>query len=483
MKLSIDKESKEFQAVSVAFYRSLKSLEIEPTRFRALPLRQRRLALCEAIYQTAKQVSINIKWYEDRSDLQSKKLWDYSPDDIAQHQTIVDALIALVCLGESGFVRPLITYLSFPEPRWSILIDSLLRAISYEGIRGSTFRLPNEPERRRWRKWALEHAEFPSLRDYSYMLLSDIGSEEVKWSVDTSDPATSSSLRVRNEFLETDWKYYDEEQAQYCDRFLHQSLKAYDYGRFTELIDHFVSHKPHEGNFNTLVACISDSVAELKLPKSVLTQNWLALISDREVSSRTAVIMYQILVYPKTDRALARAFGKRLFSDEIDLYTLTAVADILTQSQSPNSIYRITKTLSDIHQFPESVRERFLELSPTISMIFFLWVNNLSSRELESICILGSEKPERRSPLVELLRRNFESNDNVLLHLLVLERSPNPDCQKIAEQIRQFLEFRKPLERDLTKAKQEPSKLLLEYLNGIRLCFRRLLQLSSWEQE
>src|ERR1051326_1489392 len=141
MKLSIDKESKEFQAVSVAFYRSLKSLEIEPTRFRALPLRQRRLALCEAIYQTAKQVSINIKWYEDRSDLQSKKLWDYSPDDIAQHQTIVDALIALVCLGESGFVRPLITYLSFPEPRWSILIDSLLRAISYEGIRGSTFRL------------------------------------------------------------------------------------------------------------------------------------------------------------------------------------------------------------------------------------------------------------------------------------------------------------------------------------------------------
>jgi hypothetical protein len=482
MKLSIKKESKEFEAVSVAFYRSLRSLEIEPARFRSLPIKQRRLALCEAIYKTAKQVSSEIRWYEDRSSLHSKRLWDFSPEEITQHQIIVDALLALVCLGESAFIRPLVTYLSFPEPRWAILISSLLRAISARGIRGSTFRLPSDEERSRWRKWAIEEVEFPSLRDYSYMLLSEIGSEEIKWNIDISEQVESALLRVRNEFFETDWKYYDNKQADYCNRFLYRSLKSYDYGAFADLLEGFVSRNPQQGNFTTLVACISDSINELQLSKSALKESWLDVVSDRKVSSRTGAILYQILVYPKTNRPLARSFGRRLFSDEIDLNTLAAVADILMQSQSVDSIYRITKALSVIDGLPEKSRERFLDLVPTISMIFLLWVSNLSSRELESLCILGSEEPNRRGALLESVIRNFQSNDDALVKFLMFEHSPNPDCQAFAGQIKRFLEFRKPLERDLPKAQQTAS-LVLQYLTIVRITFRRFLHFCHPEED
>jgi hypothetical protein len=483
MKLSIKKESKEFEAVSVAFYRSLKSLEIEPARFRALPIKQRRLALCEAIYKTAKQVSTTILWYQDRSSLYSKKLWDFSPDEVTQHQIIVDALIALVCLGESAFVRPLVTYLSFPEPRWAILISSLLRAISTQGIRGPTFRLPSDEERAQWRKWAIEHVEFPAVRDYSYMLLSDIGSEEVNWNLDISEQEESALLRVRNEFFETDWKYYDEKQADYCDRFLYRSLKSYDYGAFADLLERFVSEHPQQGNFTTLVACMSDSINELHLSKSALKESWLDVLSDRKVSSRTGAILYQILVYPKTNRPLARSFGRKLFRDEIDLNTLASVADILMQSQSVDSIYRITKTLSIIDELPKQSRERFLDLIPTISMIFFLWVSNLSSRELESFCLLGSEEPNRRGALLESAIRNFQSNDNALVKFLVFEHSPNPDCQVFADQIKRFLEFRKPLERDLSAATPQTSELVLKYLDVVRVTFRRFLHFCNPGQD
>ncbi len=471
--------------LSVAFARSLKSLEIEPGRYRTLPLRQRRLALCEAIYKTAKLASREIDWYADRSDLRSKQLWDFTPDQIAQHQILVDALIALVCLGESSFIRPLVTYLSFPEPRWAILIDSVLRAVTAGGIRGSTFRLPNEAERSSWRKWAIDHTEVPRIRDYSEILLSDIGVEDIKWRYRYVPDATEYSFLVaRNEFLETDWKYYDEQQADFCTHVLYWPLKAYDYSSFAGSVEAFVKKNPLEGNFTTLVACVNDWINELGLPKSTLKHDWLTLVSNKEVSSRTSAILFQILVYPKKDRVLARDFANHLLRDEAgpytaDLHTLTAITDILTQSQSASSVYRVAKALSDIDELPRGSRDTLLGLDPMISMMFLLWISNLSSREIESLCILGAESPSLRHSLLDSIARTFRSNSQTLIKLGAFENSPNPSCQRFALQMKYFYKLRKPFVRDLPRIEQSTSGLVSRYLKLLRTTCRKLLRLES----
>lgn len=481
MKLSIKRESKEYKVVAVAFDRALRGLEIEPTRYRALSLKQRRLALCEAIFSTARNVSKGIDWYVDRSDLRSKQLWDFSPDQITQHQIAVDALIGLVCLGEFSYVRPLITYLSFPESRWTILIDSLLRALSPEGIRHSVFRLPTDSERARWRRWAIEHPDPINFRDYSYVLLSDLGTDQVDWNLLVTEAEDSSLLKVQNEFFGTYWKYFDERQADYCGRFLRSPLKSYDYRTFAELVERFVAANPNEANFTTIVACASDWINEFHLTKSALKDDWLNLI-DEGLSSRTTAILYQILVYPKRDRRLARDFGKRLFSDEIDIQTLTCVTDILTQSQTDTSLYRLGRTLSLLDDLPSQSRKRIEDFMPTITMICSLWVTNLYSRELESLCILGAEDPKRRSALQELIQQCFHANDHTLLRFIVFERSPNEQCRTFGQRIRLFYNHRRPLEERLRETLADTSSLVLQYVKLLEETFRSLLCLPQSEK-
>ncbi|HMH42839.1 MAG TPA: hypothetical protein VK557_05110 [Pyrinomonadaceae bacterium] len=478
MNLSTKQAAREFEAISEAFTRSLKSLEVEPARFRALPLRQRKLALFEAIYKTAKEVIQELDWYDDRSNLRSKRLWDFTIDQIAQHQAIVDALIAFLCLGETAFIRPLVSYLSFPEPRWSILIDSVLRAITLEPMRGSVFRIPSDAEISAWRRWAIEHSEVPKLKDFSEILLSDIGMEDVSrhyYFRQTADSAESSSLTNRNEFFQSDWKYFDERQASFCTTALYPQLKSYEFNRFAEFIESFVLQNPTEANFNTIVACTNDWISELRLPKSSLKHTWLELLAKRDVSSRTGAILYQILVYPKKDRALAREFGKELLGEESNVFILAVVSDILAQSQTATAIYRIAKAYSDIDDFSKQARETLDDLNPIVSTTITLWIENLFSREIESLCVLGGEKdPKRRKLLIALIANMLKSNDQSLLRLRVFKYSSNPKCQMFARQIQEFHELRKPLIRQLTEGTGSGSQIVSNYLTLIRVSFDKL---------
>lgn len=486
MSTSVDRKSKELEAVSVAFSRSLKSLEIEPVRFRALPFRQRKLAMCEAIYKTAKHVSGDLNWHEDRSDLQSKKLWDFSVDQIAQHQTIVDALIALVCLGESSFLRPLVSYLSFPEQRWSILIDSVLRAIAIKPTRGPIFRIPNDQELHTWRRWAIEISEPPALRDYSDILLSDIGIEEIKerhFHAYFSNSTVSSFLINRNEFFATDWEYFDEKQARFSSSDLYPQLKSYEFKRFALFLEDFVRENPSEGNFNTLVACTNDWISELHLPKSKLRENWIALISEKDVSSRTGAVLFQILVYPQKDRVLARTFSKQLLLGESNLYVLAVIGDILTQSQTADAINRIARVYSAIDELSEQMQTTLYDLGPMASTMLRLWFKNLVSREIENLCIVGGEKQsKKRELLLESMCSVLRLHDHSIMKLRVLSGSSNRESREFGKQIEVFYELRREIFDNLMENDRTTSSLVSSYLRLFRKCLEvfKNLRISKW---
>lgn len=480
MKLLAKDNSKNLEAISVAFNRSLNYLEIEPARFKTLPLRQRRLALCEAIFSTAHQVDRGLNWYLDRSELQSKKLWDFSPEQIRKHQTILDSLIALVCLGETSFVRPLVTYLSFPEARWSITIDSVLRAISEEPMKGHLFRLPSESDKGMWRDWVVGQLASSELKDFGTSMSSQIGIDDIRWHDSSSYGPANSSLINGIEFLDLNWKYFDDNQARFCGD-LYELFSARKYNEVAESIDIFVNNHPSEGNYNTIVTCLNDWIDKSELSRPAIKQRWIVLTSKRRVSPKTVAVLFQVLDYSKKDRRLAREFGKKMLGrDEVNLHLLQSIIDLLIQNRSASSIVRVAKTYSDIDQFHDQTRNILLDLAPMFSTSIIVWLSGLFSTEVENICILGAEYPPKRKPLLDSIVKTMQANNRVVLKLKVFEHSANPECQRLGRYMREFYEFRTPFE-DQLENQGKTSLLVSNYLEHFRSIFRTFLCLVSPE--
>lgn len=477
MRPSTKEKSKNFEAISVAFNRSLDYLEIQPARYKRLPLRQRRLALCEAIFSTARRVVEPLNWYLDRSDLHSKRLWDYSPDQIRRHQTVLDSLIALVCLGETSFVRPLVTYLSFPEQRWSITIDSVLRAISEEPMKGPLFRLPSESDKAMWRKWAVDRSEPLGLNDFSTSLCAQIGVDDITWHSPSAYGFTASSLINWDQFLDVSWKYFDEKQAKFCKK-LYVPLREQKFKEVAESIDAFVSDYPREGNYNTIVSCLNDLIDESDLPRPAIKQHWILLAGNRKISPKAVAVLFQVLDYSKRDRSLAREFGEKMLGSDLNFHLLRCVTDLLVQNTSAPSIYRMVKTYSDLDDCRDQTRVLLLDLAPMFRTTVIVWLSNIFSTELEDICILGSEAPSKRKPLLDSIDKALRANNRAIMRLSVFEHSANTDCKTLGQYMRKYFEFREPFVHELGRH-EKTSRLVSKYVDMFRSTFRKLVCLVS----
>lgn len=477
MKLSAKENSKNFEAISVAFRRSLDYLEIQPVRYKTLPLRQRRLALCEAIFSTARRVGEGLDWYLDRSELNAKRLWDFSPEQIRKHQTILDSLIALICLGETSFVRPLVTYLSFPESRWSITIDSLLRAITEESMKGPLFRLPSESDKAMWRRWAVSDFDPARVNDFSTFLCAQIGVDDILWQTASPYGFTASALINWDEFLDVSWKYFDDKQARFC-KDLYEPFHERKFKEVAESIDAFVSTNPCEGNYNTIVTCLNDWIDESDLPRPAIKRLWILLAGKRKVSPKAAAVLFQVLDYSKRDRKLAREFGKEMLGEDLNLHVLRCVTDILIQNRSASSIYRMAKTYSDIDDCRDQTRILLLDLAPMFTTTVIVWLGGLVSTELEDICILGAEAPAKRQNLLDSIVKVLHVNNRAVMRLRVFENSTNPECQILGHHMRKFYEFREPFGHEL-ECNENTSLLVSKYREMLRSAFRKLVCLVS----
>lgn len=462
MKQVTSKASISSEILSAALSRSLENLGIDIVRFQTLALGERKLALCEAIYRTAGHARTEIDWYADRSELYVKELWDFSPAQIDQHQTMVDALIALVCLGEVSYVRPLVAYLSFPEPRWSILICPVLEAVSKKFIRTPPYSIPSASELSGWRKWAVKQAEPPSLKDYGDILLSefDVGKMKLEWSSEWSD---FSWLLKRNEFLFTPWKYFNENEAKYCALKLYEPLKREDWTAFADTLEQYVYAEKSASNFKTIVACINDTMRELKLSKTRLKEDWLSIVSKGIIRPFTALVLFQILEQPGKDRRLAYEFAEQLLGKGTSASTISTIVDLLLQSRSSHSIYRITKTFAELDKEPATTREILNDLYPMASHLASLWITNLFATEMEYLIILGCEQPKSRSTLLRLVAKRFTDNDKEFLKLSEFQHSDSPDCRLFSYKMKVLSDLREPLQRHLRDRDINTLSLVSEY--------------------
>jgi hypothetical protein len=418
-------------------------------------------------------VSEGLDWYLDRSELNAKKLWDFSPEQIRKHQTILDSLIALVCLGETSFIRPLVTYLSFPEPRWSITIDSVLRAISEDSMKGPLFRLPSESDKAMWRRWAVSDFDPSGLNDFSTLLTSQIGVDDIRWHPESSSGFPAALLINWDEFLAVSWKYFDEKQVRFCKK-LYEPFREQKFSEVAESIDTFVSTNPCEGNYNTIVTCLNDWMDEADLSRPAIKQHWILLAGKRKISPKAAAVLFQVLDYSRRDRKLAREFGKEMLGEDLNIHILRCLTDILIQNRSASSIYRLAKTYSDIDECRDQTRFLLLDLAPMFTTTVIVWLGSMFSTELEDICILGAEAPPKRQHLLDSILKVVRVNNRAVMRLRVFENSTNPECQMLGHYMRKLYEIREPFSHKLGRH-ENTSLLVSKYREMLRSAFRKFV--------
>jgi hypothetical protein len=480
-RIPIKENSKAIEAISYAFKRSLEDLGIEPVRFHAIPPQQRKLAIREAIYNITGQKITEIDFLLDRSDFQSKQLGDFSPEQIRQHKTVIDALIAMVCLGDTTFIRPLITYLSFPEPRWPIFIEPVLRAVLKKSIHGPIYRLPTEEERFKWRIWALKQITKTTLEDYSPILLSQIGDEEIRWDhFSSSDSSDSSWLVLKDDIFKPKSKYYNYSDANFCTYNLFPSLKNHNFTVFVKLLDNFIKENPNKTNYDTISACIKDTISELDLSSKSLKNNYLNVIDDKELSPMTFVVLFWGLDFTK-NRILANKLSRKIAGEDSNHFIITTMSDIFTKSENINAIHRYAKVFKNFDEFSDNNRDALFELAPIIYVNLIRWIVYIFTSEIESISILGCENPLKRKNLFPHITMQFEFNNKSLMKLIEIKKSLNSNCQEFGCKILELYEDRQEFKKSFLDNDEITTTLLtLEYQKMINSWLSEFTELKPF---
>jgi hypothetical protein len=271
---------------------SLKSLGIESARFASLPPAQRRLALADTLIGIASELTSTLKWVTARAGLADQRIEDLDAREVDMHRAMLDCLISLCCIGETSFLTSLVPYLHFPDPRWSIGVDALLRSLVY-GKADPRYSVPNATQRRHWAAWCITTHAGQRYFDLAGRVLGSMWGDfhetkgpwselrdtsEAEWLLAIANPGERRKLR------------YDPEEVAFCNSVLVRNLLHRDARSLCSEINRFVSTRDSGADFATTSAFLEDNIQSLNVAATVAAQAATLIKSQQLSPEATGVI-------------------------------------------------------------------------------------------------------------------------------------------------------------------------------------------------
>lgn len=424
------------EVVFSAFSRSLENLGIDSNRYRGLPRAQRRLALCEAINSTARKLLPSFEPLRETGFLPSRKPEDFSPEQLRSHKTFVDAAIALACLGENSVVRHLINYLSFPEPRWRMVIEPVLRSLCQRPPKGSlAYQIPSKRQVEAWCEWALMRSAAPQCTDYT----SDILAE----SFTSASPLRRLKTTFYSPRLECwnthalEFKYYNAGQAEFARKTLEHHILANDYHQVVNHLDDYIrSHHASSIHFGTLSAAISDCFQENYIENSL--SRWLEAIDRIKPHAITFHVFYYSLPQSQRSRRLARKFSQSLAKTYQEPALTVALTDLFDDTKETRFEHIIDAMLT-----PLSSQRALKDLGAVIAWRATDSIRSRFASEVQNLILLHSIPEKRRDRFADRLRVRFTEDDKVFGQLCRFVNVKNDELSSIGAIAQRLLEARK----------------------------------------
>lgn len=430
------------QILAGALASALEQLGIDEARFAALGIEQRRLALCEALFRIGKRVADDVRWLHE-GFIFKPTLASYSPDHIDAHYKLLHALTGLVCLGQTAYLRPFVSYLSFPEPRWAMKVDAVLQAITRQPMRRPVYRIPQQRVLGRWRRWAVGLSPVPKVSDYSTSVLRYPSRVRLHWnaymhnedsdalwllSTATSGPASA--------------QYFDHRSAAICATQLYPDFRPATLRRFVDRLDDLLQTQPdaRQAHYETIVASLRDHVADSKHSTRQLLTALFDDVDGSHLHPRCVVIMFRVFATQRDELPLAEHMVRWGFKDRAPADHWPALGDIVLKRIDSNSVIRVLDFKSTARFAPtEAVASG---LDPLIHQMVALYVRSLVSSELWNLSLASGVPRPSRSTIRDTVNRQWDVHNRFIRSLTRFRDSEDPDCRRLAGWMSEFLRLR-----------------------------------------
>jgi hypothetical protein len=412
---------------------ALENLGVDSRRFQEAPYMSRRRALVEALYRLPKELLQEFDFFKDCSSLSVRKTEDFSEEQLRNHQQMMNLLIALVCLGECQYLKPLTIYLSFPEERWSIRILPLLEIFSGKKLGESVYRVPNEEEVSTWRIWAMD---LPDIINNAYhfelckTFLQNLGFSSHSEEVNTCYATSMFSSILHDVLIPIEHKV--DKNNEKMDQIACQTIKTrLDEGNTSALIiflnDFNQKQLTSFADRRRMAACINDFLVQNKY-SDVLIENSLKQIysfmhqESKNIDARTLTTLYLVFAEwndPGINQQLATRFAFKLLENEKGYtdFEVSVLRDLISGSINNESVTRITEAYSKVHSYHDVFKRRLLEMEQDSFWMTIGWIANTMLRELEDVCLIGSEQLTHRGVLIGKFWGIYHENSQYLARL------------------------------------------------------------------
>lgn len=377
------------------FYESLDVLGISYERYGHMPYSLRKKTIAFDIY---KQISDELKtggladerFYE-------KDIYIISDEELENHYKIIHACIALVCLGNNQYIKPLLGYLDFPEWRWTAKIDFLLSKLVKQD---KDFRIPTFRNKIHWQKWFTEELFYTQLPDLSERILKHSSNLSINYYEYIVRKFSDKGI-VKHESKLDKFSTFDElDFAEYYYINCYRYLANNDYIRLISFLDQSFNEQtiPY---IETITNAVVDVFNDLMLNEDV--EFWKKILTENEVDTLPSVLFSKILTKLFKDDSLAAYFVSQYIGQEIGVELSHRFESIYNATNYAILIEDLEVLLSHYEAYSSQVKEKIVKLQPYCNHYISSFITSMYQSEKQSILFFTPH----RKPEVDLLERAF----------------------------------------------------------------------------
>lgn len=390
------------------FYEALEVLGINDVRYSHMPFSLRKKTLGFDIYKLASE-EMKFSYIQD-DQFNHKDLFEYSQEEFESHNQIIHACIALVCLGNNEYAKPLLGYLDFPETRWTIKIDFLLSRLV--GSTHDYFKVPTYNERLDWQTKFIESFFYERLADLSELIWprhTDNSANFFRYI--TKDYHESGLANISSILGKSNLK--DElDCAEYYYIHSYRWLSNNDYHKFISFIDTSLDEEKIPF-MDTIVNTVVDVFYDLELKYA--PSFWKTMLDAHEIEALHSIFFYKIFKRLYVNQNWASFFIGKYFEESTAELASSYLAQLYDKDQSSDLIPVISELLKNVGRYTDPVKNTVFDLNPYYRYITHSFITNMYQSEKESLLLAFNLRKKGKDILQRSVTSRFQENTYLLI--------------------------------------------------------------------
>ena len=441
------------------FFTSMRSIGLDPSRYSHVPTNLRKKTISLDIYKSipsSSRRSINFK---------ANKIGELTTKQINDHQKRWNACIAMACLGNREYLKPLVSYLDFPEPRWSINTSYVLSLLTH--TKNPQLHIPSQLEKDSIKEIFVKELFYTQIKDFSETLFTK--NENINYFCYLKELENHASERNKNTLQKNNLSLEDDISfSKFC------YSKSYSFLEKNDIhgLIYWIDKEETRGRmdfFDSCTSSIRDAINDLDISPS--TRVWIQQLRRVKAKPVTSIFIFKIVAGPDKNRRLANKFVNEISHTRLNKFQTAAISDLFEQDTSYYSLRRVSRLIKSYSSLKKETQALIRSLTPAVNLFFKNALSNIYHSERESLKIVSH--PKSNPLLHQTFRLTFDRFNEAFKIIIDSQDTGFESLEKMKKEIKSIhnsrLSFRKKIDENIEY------KISQDYVD----IFQNILSLNS----